>query len=934
MSTNGEGPSRWGDGEASAVMARDLRLITRIGLAVVALILVIVLLAVAQGIYTDWLWFDNLGFLSIYTKILVIRVWLFFGGAALVAGLLLVNLYVAYRLSRGEPILPIQPDVFRMARLGIIVGVALTVLIMSVVFGVVAQSRWETFLVFFNRVPFGVEDPQFHKDMSFHVAVMPMLHFLQGWFMGAVIATLVAVVALYMGIFGIRGVKFVLTPRIRCHIAVLGAFLMLTIAAAHYLDIFELVFSGRGAAPGAGYSDINARVPVLWLLVAIALVSAVGFFVSLFSGGLRLMIASFSLWAVLAILAGAIYPVAFQRFRVKPNEFDREERYIGRAIEATRAAYNLNSIEEKSFENYTPKLDPKTVANNPETIENIRLWDDRPLRATYNRIEAIQLFYNFVSVDVDRYRFPDGDYRQVMLSARELFPEDLPDEAQNWVNRKLTYTHGYGAAMSPVNRKDDQGLPEFFLQDVPPRGRLDVQQPEIYYGENTVDYVVINTKTDEFDFRGEETEPFYSTYEGTGGVKMGSFFRRAAFAWRFLDFNLLISGQITSESRIQYKRLIRERVSEVAPFLRLDSDPYLVVGSEGKLWWIYDAYTTTDRYAYSALFGEDFNYIRNSVKVVVDAYNGTVHFFAIDPKEPLTRIYSRAFPDLFEDFDDIDKLDPSLREHIRYPLDLFSAQAEIYLRYHMQDPREFFGKGDLWARSQELFFDNTQDVEPYYIIMKLPGEDSEEFVLLLPFTPASTARQNMVGWMAARNDGDNYGKLVTFIFSGSEDASQVDGLELVESRITNDDDIRKRLTLLCPPGGTVTCIRGNLLAIPMGDSFLYVEPLFIRPTATNFPQLKQVFVADGEKVVMADTLNESLALLLGETFAITPVTEGPTGAVILEPTTPAETPGVAVSEVREEIATIRDAIEKLRQGLITLEEALERINETLGGDSQ
>ena len=405
LTSNGDNPPQWGVG--GEARARNVRLIVRVGLGIIAFILVVVALSVAKGVYTDWLWFDGLGYLDVYRKILGMRIWLFFGGTLVVAMLLLANLYIVYRFCWGDSILPVPPELLRLARLGIIFGVALTVFIMSVVFGSVAQGRWETFLVYFNRVPFGVEDPQFHKDMSFHVAVMPMLHFIQGWFMGVVIAILVAVIALYLAIFAYRGLRFTLTPRITGHIAVLGAFLMVTIAAAHYLDIFELVFSGRGAAPGAGYTDVNARVPVLWLLVAIALVSAVGFAVSLYYGGLRLMIVSFSLWAVLALMAGAVYPEAFQRFRVKPDEFSREEQFIQRAIDATGAAYNLNSplLEELRFP-YDPNLTAETVANNPETIKNVRLWDHRPLRDTYNQIQTFRQFYNFVGVDSDRYRFP------------------------------------------------------------------------------------------------------------------------------------------------------------------------------------------------------------------------------------------------------------------------------------------------------------------------------------------------------------------------------------------------------------------------------------------------------------------------------------------------------------------------------------------------
>ena len=930
--TNGEAPGQFGEGQFGGLRDRQVKLITRIGLAIIALILLIVILNWVKGIYTDWLWYNSLGYLDVFTKILVMRVWLFFGGFLVIGGLLVGNLYIAYRFSRGESVLPVPPDVLRLARLGIIAGVVLTVFIMSLVFGIVAQGRWETFLVFFNRVSFDIADPQFDKDMSFHVAVMPMLHFLQGWFMGAVIATLVAVAALYLAIFAVRGTRFVLTPKIRGHLAILAAFLMITIAAAHYLDIFELVFSGRGAAPGAGYTDVNARIPVLWLLVAIALVSAVGFGVSLYYGGLRLMIAAFTLWAVIAIVAGALYPVGFQRFRVKPDEFVREEKFIARAIEATGAAYNLDSIEERRFP-YEPTVSAEIVADNPETIDNIRIWDHRPLRDTYGQIQTFRQFYNYVGMDSDRYRLPDGDHRQVLLAARELFPENLEPDAQNWINRKLIYTHGYGAAMSPVNRATVEGRPEFFLQDIPPKGIFELVRPEIYYGENTRDFVIVNTDTKEFDFPGPEGKQFFTQYDGTGGIKIDSFLKRVAYAWQFADFNVLISGQITSDSRVQYKRQIQDRVHTIAPFLRLDSDPYLVVGSEGRLWWFQDAYTVTDRYAYSQRFQDDFNYIRNSVKIVIDAYNGSVHFFVIEPDDPLIGIYRSAFPDLFEDFDEIDKLDPSLREHIRYPLDLFTAQTEINLRYHMTDPDEFFPSNDLWSRAREVFVTptNTQDVEPYYLIMKLPGETEEEFVLLLPFTPGGEERKNMVAWMAARSDGENYGKLVTYIFP----EGQVDGPEQIEGRITADEDIGRELSLLCPEGKL--CIRGNLLAIPMGEetqSVLYVEPLYIRAEALALPELKKVIVADATNVIMSDTLEESLSLLLGSAGRIRAVEPPPSDSGGPAPPAPGGIPSPALEEVQADIASIEEAVKKLREGLNSLDEALREINETLGGNSQ
>ena len=929
MSSNGEQPVPWAQG--GELSALNLKLITRVGLAVAAVALVVGLLWIAKDIYTDWLWFDAVEFLDVYQKILGMRIWLFFSGTILVAALLVVNLYIAYRFSRGESILPVPPEVYNLGRFGIIAGAVLTVFIMSIVFGIVAQGRWETFLLYMNRVSFGVEDPQFHKDMSFHVAVMPMLHFIQGWFMGVVIAIMVAVVALYLAIFGLRGVRIVPTPQIKAHIAILAAFLMVAIAAAHYLDIFELVFSGRGAAPGAGYTDVNARLPVLWILVAISLVSALGFIVSIWYGGVRLMVAAFSLWAVLAILAGAIYPTAFQRFRVNPNEFEREEQYIQRAISATAFAYDLEQVDERSFE-YNPSVDAEILAANHETIQNVRLWDHRPLRDTYNQIQTFRQYYNFVGVDVDRYTFPDGQTRQVMLSARELFPENLELDAQNWVNRKLSYTHGYGAAVSPVTEITEEGRPEFFLQDIPSSGDFTLNRPEIYYGENTKSFIFVNSNTPEFNFPGLDGEPVFANYEGSGGVKISSFFRRIAYSWELLDFNLLISGQITSDSRVQYRREISDRVSTIAPFLKLDNDPYLVIGENGKLWWIQDAYTVTDRFAYSQAVLDEFNYIRNTVKVVIDAYNGTVHLFVIEPEEPLIQMYRKAFPSLFKDIDAIDELDPALKDHIRYPMDLFTAQTGINLRYHMRDPQVFFQKEDLWAQAQEVFIGNTQVVEPYYIMMKLPGETKQEFVLLLPFTPGGEERKNMVAWMAARSDGDNYGKLLTFIFPKG---SQVDGPEQVEGRITNDEEIGREFTLIC--GGDKQCIRGNLLAIPMGEesqSILYVEPLYIRAEALAFPELKKVIVADSKNVVMTDTLCESLRILvqatdLGQACLEEPPPDEVPGPGIPGPgTTPVDIGEIDI-DLGDDIGLIGDAVDELRENLTALEEALQRINEAL-----
>ena len=922
---NGERPPSRQPGATTPMPLPNLRRWVKWGIVILVLILLFVALNAAKGFYTDWLWFEAIGFRPVFSKILVLRIWLFAAGAAFFLTFITANIYVAYRFARGPSTLPVPPDLYNVIRNGSVAGVVAIIAITSIVFGAVISSRWETFLVFFNKVSFGIDDPEFHIDVSFYVAVLPLLHLIQGWLMGAVIAVIVAVGAFYFLMSTVRGMPFTLTSRMTGHLAVLGAALMVTIAAAHYLDTFEPLFSGGGAAYGASYVDVNGRILALRIITGVALLSAVGFLASLYFGGLRIMVASFGLWALLAVVVGAGYPAMVQRFTVNPDEFNKEEPFILRNLEATRKAYQLEDVIETPFL-YSAGLTAKDVIENPQTIDNVRLWDRVPLMAAYNQVQFFELYYDFVGVDVDRYNF-NGDVRQVMLAARELSPEDLPEEAQRWVNQKLEYTHGYGVAMSPVTTHTKEGKPEFLLQDIPPVGLLDLEFPQIYYGENTSGFVIVNTETEEIDFPGPGGEaPFRSVYDGEGGVPVGSFIRKLAYSWELLDFNILISNQLTSESKIMYRRTIQDRVGEVAPFLTLDSDPYLVVAG-GKLWWIQDAYTTTDKYPYSTPTRDEFNYIRNSVKVVVDAYNGTMKFYIVDADDPVVRIYQRAFPDLFEPVIDPQQpflaIPPELREHVRYPLDLFSIQARRYLQYHMRDAEVFFNREDQWDFGNELFFDQPQEVRPYYVIMKLPGEAKEEFVQIMPFTPFN--KPNMVAWMAARNDGPHYGELRTFTFVPvEEDVSDVSGPEQVEARITNDDDIRERLTLLCPQD-RVVCIRGNLLVIPVGGTVLYVEPLFIRPIEIDFPQLKQVFVADGVSVVMSDSLREGIDSLLGA--AVQPLPIGPSPGA--EPSGPGLSP-----ETRDQINRVLDELRKLSEALAGLEQELEGVIQPAGGDTQ
>jgi hypothetical protein len=627
-------------------------------------------------------------------------------------------------------------------------------------------------------------------------------------------------------------------------IAILGLF-----AWGYRLGIWELVFSERGVVFGASYADMHAKLPAQWILLGVVLVLIGIILISLLRRKLRWPLYGIGAWIVAAIIVGAIFPSAVQRFQVQPNELVKERPYIEYNIQFTREAFALDQVEEQSFP-AEKSPSPQDIAQNEATISNVRLWDHRPLKDTYNHIQSIRLYYDFHDVDVDRYTI-DGKYRQVMLSARELSAEKLASQAQTWVNRRLQFTHGYGVVLSPVNEISVEGLPVLLIKDIPPVGDFNIEQPQIYFGEKTNDYVIVNTKTQEFDYpMGEKN--VYGYYQGEGGVEIGSFIRRLVYAWQFGDFNILISGELTPESRVLYYRNIQERVNHVAPFLKLDSDPYLVV-VDGKLFWIQDAYTTTDRYPYSEPLAGGLNYIRNSVKIVIDAYNGSMTFYITDPEDALIQTYHAIFPELFVP---AEQMPQSLRVHWRYPEDMFNIQASVYQSYHMRDPRVFYNKEDLWAVPNEFYADKEQPMEPYYIIMRLPDEEKEEFLLMLPFTPVN--KNNTIGWLAARCDGENYGKLLAYHFPKER---LVYGPSQIENRIQQDTVITEQLALWGRGGSRV--IRGNLLMIPLGKSNLYVEPVFLQAQGGGLPELKRVIVVAGEHIAMELTLESSIAAIFG-----------------------------------------------------------------------
>lgn len=830
--------------------------ILRWAIPVGAIVAVGIIFAVSAGVYTDWLWFDQLGYLSVYTTILTTRITLFVVGFLVFLALFGVNVYFASKYSphgvAPQAQLNIPEEALMWARRLVTVGTIAGAVLLAVVFGAAASGQWEVVLRFTSSEMFGLTDPIFKKDMSFYVFSMPFYRFLQGWLLGAIVVNGLAVLGIYAINFAIGGFQFSVTPALRSQLSALGVVLFLLLALGYWMSTQEIMLSTSGAAFGAGYTDVNIRLPALNLLIALSVGVALLLGANTLMRGQMLPIVGIGIWFVVLTLGTAVVPGLVQRFQVTPSEFAREEPYIARTIEGTRIGFALNRITQTPFDS-TGALTQAVLTENPGTIDNIRLWDHRPLRDVYNQIQFIRLQYAFVDIDIDRY-VVDGVYRQVMIGARELVQSQLDVGAQTWVNRKLQFTHGYGVAMSPVTAFTSEGLPEFLVKDIPPEptaGGPIVDRPQIYFGEATDDWVIVNSRTQEFDHPTND-EPVYRPYGDGPGVKISGFLRRLLFAWRFTDVNIFITGEVNSDSKILYFRNIQDRVRHLAPFLELDQDPYIVT-IDGKLLWIQDAYTTTDRFPYSEPTPLGFNYIRNSVKVVIDAYDGSVDMYVADPTDGIIKTYGSIFPKLFKS---LEQMPPALLEHIRYPEDFFEIQARKYLKFHMTVPQVFYNQEDLWQVPSELFFEDSQPMEPYYVIMKLPEEDSEEFVLILPFTPAN--KPNLVGWLAARNDAPNYGNLMAFTFPKDR---QVDGVQQVEAQINIDPVISQQFTLWNTAGSRV--LRGNLLVIPVGETILYAEPLYLQADALPYPQLTRVILAtQGGDPVMEETLEEALAALV------------------------------------------------------------------------
>ncbi len=822
---------------------------------IIAAVAAFVLLAGAREFISfakDWQFFRETGFIEVFTRTYIAKLLtgLAFGVTAFLA--VFINLFVAGKrkfpfsglnvLWESMPQLP-RIDISRLTNV-----ISLLVSVAAFLFAFpIGSQYWEKSLLFLNSAPAGLADPLFGKDVSFYLFQYPFIDAMNTMLRVLIViaAVLTAIIYFVRGGAVLMDRFFSVDPFVKRHLGVLVSLFLLSLSFSFVLDRYGLLTAEHGVLYGASYADVHARLSMLLVMAVLSALAA--FVVPVFAARGSLLIPLGALGVLLgaSILGLQVYPSTLQSFKVSPNEIVLERPYIAEHIRFTRYGYGLENMELQPFA-ANKQLTIADIRKNLATLQNIRLWDEAPLLKTYSQLQQIRTYYHFSGVDNDRYTI-DDNYRQIMLSPRELSYADLPEKS--WINERLVFTHGFGLAMGPVSGITKEGLPEFYIKDIPPVSTVGpkVTRPEIYYGESPNDYVIVNTKTKEFSYPTTEGN-VYSVYSGKGGVRLSSLPMRLLYAAAFGNFNIVLSSDVTNESRILYNRKISERVEALAPFLSYDPDPYLVIADDGKLFWIIDAYTESGNLPYSKPIIRGTNYIRNAVKVVMDAYDGTVSFFVVDQKDILTKTYAAIFPTLFKP---ISEMPADLRRHIRYPRALLKIQARMFTTFHMTDPSVFYNKEDLW----EVPTYREKTIDPYYLITKLPGSNDEEYILLLPFTPSK--RDNLAAWMAARSDGENYGKVTVYTFPRDR---LVFGPRQIDARIDQDSYISQQLTLWGQHGSDV--IRGSLLIIPIEDSLIYVQPLFLVATDKGgLPELRRVIVAYGNNVVMEETLDASIQRL-------------------------------------------------------------------------
>ena len=837
-------------------------------IALLALLLLISVPSFAE-LYTEWLWFGEAGFQPIFLKSLATKGAL---GLIVFAGafaFLFANLRLAVRgPDRPFMVFPgggdLQPIVLERRHLGFLAAGLSGVLALFI--SGIASSNWLVVLQFLNMTPFGDVDPIFGRDAAFYIFTLPFLDLVRYTGLGIVVLSFIGSVAAYVVTgqlaLGAEGLSVGSKPR--QHLAMLVAVIFILLAAGAYLDMPRTLTTPGGILHGVSYTDDAVRLPVLLVLTIVAGAGALASAYAALSSTLW-PVGAAVVGYVLVLVAGGGAASLLQQFVVTPDEQVREAPYITHNIAATRRAFDLDKIDERQVSG-DATLALSDIENNSETINNVRLWDHQPLLDTFGQIQEIRTYYEFASVDDDRY-VVDGEYRQTMLSTRELNSNSLPN--RSWINERLQYTHGFGVAMGPVNEVTEEGLPVLFLRDLPPRSETDlfIDEPSIYFGELSNDYVVVNTNTDEFHYP-EGDDNISNRYDGTGGVNLGSLFRKLLFSLRFRSYEILVSSQLNNTSKIIIHRNISDRAATIAPFLQYDSDPYLVI-ADGRLFWIRDAYTATGSYPYSTPVDSGINYIRNSVKVVIDAYHGTTTFYLADPNDPIAVTLGKVFPGFLAP---LETMPTALQSHLRYPEGIFTLQAAMYSTYHMTNPSVFYNREDQW----EIPIVDGEQMEPYYTIMRLPGEEKAEFIQMLPFTPRG--RNNLAAWVVARSDSDVYGRMMVFQFPKQK---LIFGPSQVAARINQDQEISPQITLWNQQGSEV--IQGTLLVIPIEEALLYVRPIYLRASGGRIPELKQVVVAYQNQIVMAETLDLALDRLFG---GATPRPSPTTPSTILAETEP------------------------------------------------
>ncbi|MFW6051578.1 MAG: UPF0182 family protein [Myxococcota bacterium] len=804
-------------------------------------------------LYTELRWFESVGRGELFTTVLWTRVLLGVAAGALMALVLEINLRVALRVTRRLPSLHLRDPGGGSMDLGALAPRVLrpVALAAAVVAGIIASRSWSLWLKLQHAASFGTSDPLFGQDVGFYVFQLPVLEAVRTFALWAVVLSLLFSAATHLARGGLvhDGRTFVAHRRTRIHLTALVALLFGLLSYDAWLDTRNLLFSTTGPVAGASYTDVHARLPALRALIGTALVGAVLAVVSATRRRLILLGAGAALYVAVALLGVRLYPALVQRFSVDPNEAVKEAPFIRRNIDASRAAYDLDDVEERDLTG-SLELTKQDIEENQATIKNIRLWDHGPLLDTFAQIQEIRTYYDFASVDNDRYEI-DGELRQTMLSARELSAESLPN--RTWINEHFTFTHGYGLTLGPVNQATEEGLPVLYVKDIPPQSSVEgveVTRPGIYFGELSNDHVFVKTKNREFDHPSGE-ENVYSSYDGRAGVRLESLWMRLALAARLGSVKLLLSDDIVPESRVLLHRDIRDRVRTIAPFLAFDGDPYMVVRDDGTLAWIQDAYTMTDRYPYAEPVRPGLNYIRNAVKVVVDAYEGSVDFYTVNGGDPILATWSRTFPGMFRP---MDEMPDDLRAHLRHPENMFRIQTEMFTTYHMDDPELVYNREDQWEIPALSQAGSTQQMEPYYTVMKLPGGERPEFILMLPFTPKRKA--NLSAWMVARADGERLGDLRVYRFPRDR---LVFGPQQIMNRINQDADISRQISLWDQRGSDA--ILGTLLVIPIEESLIYVSPLYLRSAGGRIPELKRVIVAYGNRITMEPTLDGALEAL-------------------------------------------------------------------------